>query len=90
MAVGYKGGLATGLLLAAGAALLRPWLAQWARPVAKTAIKQGLTAYEVGRSRIAELGEYASDMLAEAQVELALERQQAPDVPPPPRPAEPG
>lgn len=78
MARGYKGGIATGLILSAGLALLgplwRPALARWGRPAAKGAVKGGLAAYEVARGRVAELGEKAQDLLAEVQVERATER----------------
>jgi uncharacterized protein DUF5132 len=78
MARGYKSGLATGLMLSAGAALfapvLQPLLARWGRPVAKGAVKGGLAAYEVGRGRLAELGEKTQDLLAEAQIERATAR----------------
>jgi len=77
----YTSGLLTGLALSLGAALLapmwRPAVSRWGRPAAKAAIKQGLVAYEVGRERLAELGETLEDILAEAQVELATERLQA-------------
>jgi hypothetical protein len=75
MARGYKSGLATGLMLSAGAALfapvLQPLLARWGRPVAKGAVKGGLAAYELARGRLAEVGEKAQDLLAEAQIERA-------------------
>jgi Protein of unknown function (DUF5132) len=75
MARGYKSGVATGLALSIGAALLaplwRPVIARWSRPVAKGAIKGSLAAYEVTRTRFAELGEKAQDLVAEAQIERA-------------------
>ena len=78
MARGFRSGLATGLLLSAGAALLSPvWqplLARWGRPVAKNAVRGGIAAYEVARGRIAELGEKAQDLVAEVQVERTAER----------------
>lgn len=78
MAVGYKGGILTGVALSLGAALLgplwRPALSRYGRPVAKGAVKGGLAAYEVGRGRLAEFGETVQDLVAEAQVERATER----------------
>jgi hypothetical protein len=78
LAQGYGAGMATGLAVGIAAAFLRPlWLpamTRWGRPAAKAAIKQGVLAYELGRERVAELGESVSDLLAEAQVELAAER----------------
>ena len=78
MARGYGAGMATGLAVGVAAAFLRPlWLpvmARWGRPAAKAAVKQGVLAYELGRERVAEIGESMSDLVAEAQVELAAER----------------
>jgi hypothetical protein len=74
----YGTGIATGFAIAVAAAVFRPlWapaLARLGRPAAKGAIKQGVLAYEIGRERIAELGETMSDLMAEAQFELAAER----------------
>jgi hypothetical protein len=78
MARSYKSGIATGLALSVGAALLgplwRPALERWGRPAAKGAVKGGLAAYEIARERVAELGEKAQDLVAEAQIERATER----------------
>lgn len=78
MARGYKSGIATGLVLSAAMALLgpmwRPAAARWGRPAAKGAVKGGLAAYGIARERLAELGEKAQDLVAEAQVEQAGER----------------
>ncbi len=78
MARGYTSGLMTGLALSVLAAFLgplwRPAASRYGRPAAKAAIKQGLVAFEVGRERLAELGETVEDMLAEAKVELATDR----------------
>jgi hypothetical protein len=85
MARNYKSGLATGLILSAVAIFLgplwRPAVTRWGRPVAKNAVKGGLAAYELTRLRIAELGEQAQDLIAEAQIERAAER--ARDMAPP-------
>ena len=74
-----RGGLITGLLLGAGAgfaaAALIPGLGQAARPRAKAAIKAGLVAFDRGRVALAELGETAEDLLAEAKAELATEEE---------------
>lgn len=86
MVRGYKSGLATGLVLSAGAALLgplwRPALARWGRPTAKGALKGALAAYETTRERLAEWGEKAQDLLAEAQIERATERAREDGAPP--------
>ena len=78
MARSYTSGLVTGMALSMVAALLapvwRPAVARWGRPAAKTAVRWGLDAYDSGRERLAELGETMEDMIAEVQVERAVER----------------
>ncbi len=78
MARAYASGVLTGVLVSAVAVVLapvwRPALSRWGRPALKNAIKQGVVAYSVMRERTAEMGETMSDLLAEAQVELASER----------------
>jgi hypothetical protein len=78
MARGYTSGLATGLALGVIAAVLaplwRPAVSRYGRRAAKTALKQGIVAYELGRDRLAELSETVGDIMAEAQFELATER----------------
>lgn len=78
MARGYTGGVLTGvavsLVAAAFLPIWRPALSRWGRPALKQAIKQGVAVYAVMRERTAELGENVSDLMAEAQVELATER----------------
>ena len=78
MAVGYKTGILTGVVLSLGAALLgplwRPALSRYGRPLAKNTVKGGLAAYEVGRGRLAELGETVQDLVAEVQMERVAER----------------
>ncbi|MBV8095331.1 MAG: DUF5132 domain-containing protein [Acetobacteraceae bacterium] len=77
MARNYASGLVTGVAISLAVALFtplwRPALYRWGRPLAKGAVKQGLIAYELGRERVAEMGEAVSDLVAEAQVELATE-----------------
>lgn len=78
MAAGYRTGVLTGVALSLGAALLeplwRPALSRYGRPLAKNTVKGGLAAYEVGRGRLAELGESVQDLVAEAQMERVTER----------------
>ena len=81
MARSFASGLVTGLVVSAGAALLSPLLARWSRPVIKTAIKSGVTAYEVGRGRVSEVGEYLGDLAAEAHFEMLTERAAADSAP---------
>jgi hypothetical protein len=82
----YASGVLTGVLVSAVAAVLapvwRPALSRWGRPALKGAIKQGVLAYATMRERTAEMGETMSDLLAEAQVELANEQAGEPDVSP--------
>jgi len=77
MARGYASGVVTGIVVSLAAAALapvwRPALSRWGRPAVKGAIKQGVVAYAVLRERASEMGETMSDLLAEAQVELATE-----------------
>jgi hypothetical protein len=83
MARTYATGVATGIVVSLAAAALapvwRPALSRWGRPALKGAIKQGVVAYAVLRERASEMGENVSDLLAEAQVELATERAGEPE-----------
>src|SRR5215470_13081419 len=69
-----KGGnIVTGLAIGVGFALLAPVVKPFVRPLAKSAIKAGVAAYEHGRVALAELGEQAGDMVAEARSEMEVE-----------------
>ena len=72
----FKGNLATGLAVGIGAVFLGPTVIltvrRVMRPAAKAVIKGSMVFYRETRS---ELGEMASDLLAEAKAEL---EQQAP------------
>jgi hypothetical protein len=78
MARAYASGFLTGVAISLGAALLapiwRPALSRYGRPAVKATIKQGMTAYEITRVRLAELSEALADIAAEAQMELAAEQ----------------
>ncbi len=67
-----KGSTATGVAVGLGALLLAPTLlpaiGRVLRPAAKAVIKGGIVVY---RETVAEFGEVASDLFAEAQAELA-------------------
>jgi Protein of unknown function (DUF5132) len=67
----FKGNLATGLAVGIGAVLFGPTVVQTVgralRPAAKTIIKGGLVFY---RETLSEVGEMASDLVAEARAEL--------------------
>ena len=57
------------------APVVAPVLAKAGKPLVKTAIKRGLRLYEQSKGAIAEAGEVFEDLVAEAQAELADERQ---------------
>jgi|SRR5438552_4319313 len=63
-------GVAGGLI----APMLAPQLARGIRPVTKSMFKAGIALYERGREKTAELGEIASDVLAEARYEYDAEQ----------------
>ena len=73
----FKSNVVTGLAVGIGAAVLGPVVvpavARAAKPVAKAAIKGGLMLYVRGRETLAELGEVAEDVYAEATSEFARE-----------------
>jgi hypothetical protein len=74
-----KNEMAKGVALGAGVALVVPAViaAMWPviKPLARSAIKASLLAYEKGREGIAELNEEFEDLVAETQEELRAERQ---------------
>jgi hypothetical protein len=67
----FKGNLAAGLAIGVGAAIFGPIVIQTIRsilrPAAKTFIKGGMVFY---RETLSELGEMATDLVAEARAEL--------------------
>jgi hypothetical protein len=67
----FKGNLATGLAIGVGALLFGPTVIQTMgsvlRPAAKAVIKGGMVFY---RETLSEIGEMASDLVAEARAEL--------------------
>jgi hypothetical protein len=66
-----KGGnIVTGLAIGIGAVVLAPLAVPVLRPLAKTALKAGLVAYDQARVAVAELNEQASDLIAEARSEM--------------------
>jgi hypothetical protein len=70
IATAVLAGFAGGLL----APLLLPRLERTLRPATKSVFKTGIALYERGRERAAELGEMASDMMAEARAEYEAEQ----------------
>src|SRR5215831_10197065 len=63
---GIVGGLAAPLIL--------PRVERNLRPATKKLFKSGIALYERGRERAAEIGEFASDMMAEARAEYDSEQ----------------
>jgi len=61
LVAGFAGGVVASLAL--------PNASRSIRPAAKSVIKAGLAVYATGRERVAELGEAASDLVAEVQAE---------------------
>jgi hypothetical protein len=70
----FKGSAVTGVAIGVGALLLAPTVlpavGRVLRPAAKAAIKGGMVFY---RETMAEIGEVASDLFAEARAELEHE-----------------
>jgi hypothetical protein len=62
----FKVNVLTGLVVGLGAVLLAPTIGQVLRPAVKAVIKGGILAYQ----GLAELGETASDLVAEARAEF--------------------
>jgi hypothetical protein len=63
-------GIAGGLV----APLILPRLERNLRPATRSLFKTGIALYERGRERAAEMGEFASDMMAEARAEYDAEQ----------------
>lgn len=60
-------GVAIGVGMAVLAPVIFPVVARAARPALNAAIRASVTAWEKSREQLAELGEYAEDMIAEAR-----------------------
>ena len=54
--------------------MVLPRLERGFRPATKSLFKTGIALYERGRERAAEMGEFASDMMAEARAEYDSEQ----------------
>lgn len=63
----FKGDPLTGVVVGIGAVVLAPTVGRVLRPAAKAVIKGGIVLY---RETLAEVGEAASDLVAEARAEL--------------------
>lgn len=87
MALGFSRILVALIAGAAGGAVVAALRSDTsaARPAAKRAIRTGVRVYEQARETIGELGETASDLIAEAQAELERDRGSAAESPEAPR-----
>ena len=69
-----------GIIAGIGALVLAPIvipaIAKIGKPIAKAAIKGGITLYEKSKGAVAETGEVLEDLVAEARAELADEKAQ--------------
>lgn len=72
----FPGGWVVGIGAVLLSPIVAPMVAKAGKPLAKAAIKNGLRLYEESKGAIAEAGEVLEDWIAEAQAELAEERQQ--------------
>jgi hypothetical protein len=66
----FQGNLGAGLLFGLGAVVLAPFATRVLRPVAKAAIKGGMTVY-----RDTGIGDATGDLVAEARAELDARRE---------------
>lgn len=62
------------LAIGMGAALLAPTVVPFMKPLAKAAIKSGVSFYEKTKGALAETGEVIGDIVAEAKAEAAAEQ----------------
>jgi len=71
--------LVKGVMIGVGLAVLVPVavaaLAPIAKPLVRSALRTGATAYEKARESVAEFGEMAQDVVAEVQDELRMEQE---------------
>ena len=67
-------GIVTGIGALVLAPLLIPAIAKVGKPIAKTALKSGITLYQKSKGVLGEAGEIFEDLVAEAQAELSQEQ----------------
>jgi hypothetical protein len=72
-------GVAIGLGLALVAPVVIAAMAPVVKPIARSAFKAGVRAYEMGREAIEEIGETVDDVVAEVEEEL-FDTHNAPDM----------
>ncbi len=69
-------GIVAGIGALVLAPIVIPAIAKIGKPIAKAAIKGGITLYEKSIGTVAEAGEVLEDLVAEARAELADEEAQ--------------
>ncbi len=69
-------GIVAGIGALVLAPIVIPAIAKIGKPIAKAAIKGGITLYEKCKGEVAETGEVLEDLVAEARAELADEEAQ--------------
>ena len=69
-------GIVAGIGALVLAPIVIPAIAKIGKPIAKAAIKGGITLYEKSKGAVAETGEVLEDLVAEARAELADEKAQ--------------
>ncbi len=69
-------GIVAGIGALVLAPVVIPAIAKIGKPIAKAAIKGGITLYEKSIGAVAETGEVLEDLVAEARAELAEEEAQ--------------
>ena len=70
-------GIVAGIGALVLAPIVIPAIAKIGKPIAKAAIKGGITLYEKSIGAVAEAGEVLEDLVAEARAELADEEAQS-------------
>ncbi len=72
----YKNHPIQTVAIGVGVAILAPTVLPLMKPIAKAAIKSGVSLYQKTKGAIAETGEVIGDIVAEAKAEAALEQAQ--------------
>ena len=70
----YKNHPIQTVAIGVGIAVLAPTVLPLMKPIAKAAIKSGVSLYQKTKGAIAETGEVIGDIVAEAKAEAALEQ----------------
>ena len=72
----YKNHPIQTVAIGVGVAILAPTVLPLMKPIAKAAIKSGVSLYQKTKGAIAETGEVIGDIVAEAKAEAVLEQAQ--------------